>query len=344
MNNKYLLTNPLPWLLEESDPSIRYLVLRDIIHEKNISHEYDLLFASPAIANLMKNRTGDILGDLKNFDVFYRGSMWCFSEAVARGLDKRTSEIEKTGAFIIQRCQTDSGGFTFDWKPETPAACITGDMMKYLLVAGFYGASMERGIQWILRNQRHDGGWLHCPLNGYCDYLKFVFFNRSGSGIKRDHDKSVSSCFYATIACLMALEMYKTGDDSVTKSIRSAADFFLRHKLFKTLDDTPIRPRYGWNEDFRLLGYPVIAQYDILYGLLAVAQAGFLQDSRTGEAFNIIMPKQDKNGKWNLESAKTGMLYGNMRKPPVGKADKWVTLNAMRLFAYLEDTDDLREN
>jgi hypothetical protein len=78
----------------------------------------------------------------------------------------------------------------------------------------------------------------------------------------------------------------------------------------------------------------VLSQYDILYGLIFIAKAGLINDNRTGEAFNIIMSKQNNDGSWNLENAQTGMLYGNVKRNYVGKKNKWVTLNVLRLLKY----------
>ena len=63
-----------------------------------------------------------------------------------------------------------------------------------------------------------------------------------------------------------------------------------------------------------------------------VARAGYFKDSRTVDAFNLIMSKQNPDGSWNLENAQTGMLYGNNRKAPIGIKNKWVTLSVMRML------------
>jgi hypothetical protein len=335
MENRYLNKNPIDWLLEETDPSIRYLTRKEILVDGDYYNSYDTLLESNDIRMLLKDNT-DILGNTKHFDLFYKGTMWYFAEAVERGLDKQTNAIKKTAEFIIHRCQTNTGGFTLNWHPPVPVACRTGDMIKFLLRAGLNDENIGKGITWIADHQRHDGGWLHCPLAGICDQLKLILFNRPGDGLKREQNPNVASCFYATIACSMALIEYKqiTGFNRYDHHILKAANFFLKRSLFKTGMNTAIKPGESWNTDFRLLGYPVLSQYDILYGLIFIAKAGFINDNRTGEAFNIIMSKQNNDGSWNLENAQTGMLYGNVRRNFVGKKNKWVTLNVLRLLKY----------
>jgi hypothetical protein len=278
-----------------------------------------------------------ILGDQARFDIYYRGSMWYLAQAVEMGLDRREAPVERTAEFILGRCQKESGGFTLSWKPEVEVACRTGDMIRYLIRAGYDDERIDRGIRWIASHQRHDGGWLHCPLAGMCDVLKLALFNWSGSGLKREEDRRVPSCFYATIACAMALVDYRQVPGRNEEVIGRVAEFFLRRRMFRSEKDPGRTVRYkrNWNRDFTLLGYPILSQYDILFGLIFIARAGYFQDSRTGEAFNIIISRQNEDGTWNLDNAQTGMLYGNMGKgKPLGQKNKWVTLNALRLFKY----------
>lgn len=335
MINKYLITSPLSWLLEETDPLIRYLTLRDINEEKNLQKEYNGILKTPEIDRLLKNASGGILGNSRAFGLFYRGTMWCFAEAVERGLDIRSDVIVKTADFLFKRCQTEAGAFIHSWNPESPTACRTGDMVKYLQLAGYDDERIERGISWITEHQRHDGGWLYCPISTSCDFLKLLLFNRAGKGIQRESDTSVTSCFYATIACLYALILYNKRNSDANQALRSGIEFFLRRRIFKNRNNHAINPSFWWNRDFRLLGYPVLNQFDILYCMIVIARGGYLQDTRTGEAFNLIVSKQNNDGTWNLENAQTGMMYGNMKNPPLGKRNKWVTLNAMRVFKHL---------
>lgn len=339
MNSKYLNGNPLQWLLEESDPSIRYLTRKELLGHGSDQDGYDRIEESSAIKTLTGSK-GGVPGDTKNFDLFYNGTMWCFAEAVERGLDKRTPLIQESAEFLFTTAQTLSGGFSLSWRPRAELACRTGDMVKYLLRAGYNDERVQKGIEWIARNQRRDGGWLHCPIAGTCDQLKLILMKKPGNGLKRETDPEVTSCFYATISCCMALVEHAAlcGSDRYGEQIMNAAEFFLKRSLYKNSRGEPITPRGKWNPDFRLLGYPVMSQYDILYGLLFIARAGRIADRRTGEAFNLIMSRQNDDGTWNMESAGTGMLYGNRPKGHIGRKSKWVTLQVLRLlkFAGLE--------
>lgn len=339
--SNYLIDNPAEWLLDNSEPSIRFHALREILGEQTGHKEYTAILESRAIRR-MATHNATILGNTANYDLFYKGSIWCFAEAVERGLDNRTPIIHNTAEFIMSTCQTSSGGFGLNWHPRVELACRTGDMIKYLLRAGYRDERISRGIDWIVKNQRADGGWLHCPLAGICDQLKLVLLKKPGGGLQREQNPEVTSCFFATIACSMALveSSLLSGSDSNNDSIKKAADFFLMRSLFKNTRNEPIATRTSWNRDFRLLGYPVLSQYDILYGLIFIARAGLINDRRTGEAFNLIMSKQNNDGTWNMENVQTGMLKDDTVKRPSVKKSKWVTLQVLRLLKYADTYDN----
>ncbi len=334
LGSNYLNDTPAGWLLDKSDPSIRYLTRREILNEPTSEEDYRSILESPSIRRLVSQK-GNILGTSSNPDQYYKGSTWCFAEAVERGLDKRTHVVSTTAEFIMNTYQTSSGGFGLNWKPLLDLACRTGDMVKYLLKAGYRDDRITRGVEWIVKHQRADGGWLHCPLAGLCDQFKLVFLKKPGNGLRREHDPDVTSCFYATIACSMALVEYKSaaGPFHCSDSIDRASEFFLRRSMFKNSRQEPVATRTSWNRDFRLLGYPVLSQYDVLYGLLFIARAGKFADRRTGEAFNIIMSKQNNDGTWNMENAQTGMLKADNMSYRSGMKSKWVTLQVLRLLA-----------
>ncbi len=341
MIQKYLTEDAVSWLLEESDPSIRYLTLRDILEKKDLDDEYQKVLESEEIVKMIMRGKGELLGSAKNFDLMYMGAMWCFCEAVERGLDKRSDIVIKTAGFIAEKAQMDSGGFTIDWNPPLELACRTGDMISYFLRAGFNDQRVEQGIQWIKDHQRSDGGWLHCPLEGTWDILKLMLFKRSSSCMKREMEADVKSCFYATASCTMALLLFDETKKSLSPGAGKGLEFLLKNRLFMNSRNEPVKSKKQWNRDFRLLGYPVQSQYDILQGLFIAAMGGAFHDPRTAKAFNLLMAKQNTNGTWNMENAQTGMLFGRDSRRHVNKKSKWVTLRVLRLMKCLEGREGM---
>jgi hypothetical protein len=142
----------------------------------------------------------------------------------------------------------------------------------------------------------------------------------------------------------------------------------LMHRLFKS--DTSgrvIRPE--WTQ----LHFPLFYFYDILHGLQVVTALGFDGDERTKDARDLLLSKRLADGTWPLEATylrslrrnfvkdgKTGQWHsvqeegvdlsnvyrsaGKVGEVPniysslgeIGKANPWVTLNALRALKSFE--------
>ena len=76
--NKYLNGDPVPWLTDGENPAVTYLAKRDLVADEDPGRLYSQLELSALTGYFRKNSSGNILGDSKNFDTFYRGSVWFF--------------------------------------------------------------------------------------------------------------------------------------------------------------------------------------------------------------------------------------------------------------------------
>jgi hypothetical protein len=70
-------------------------------------------------------------------------------------------------------------------------------------------------------------------------------------------------------------------------------------------------------------------QTDVLEVLGILTSLGY-RDERMQEAINLIVSKQDKQGKWKLEDTFNGRFLVDIEEK--GKPSKWVTLNALRVL------------
>ncbi|MBP7603193.1 MAG: hypothetical protein KBA15_04660 [Spirochaetes bacterium] len=330
----YLNGNPARWLMNECGQEMRYLCVRDIFAPvmggKAVNEEYEKLRASREYG-IFFSATGDgVLGDRKRFDLVGRGAMSRFAEAVARGYDRREPAVRQTAGFISQKCRGDSGGFIMNWRPPIEAACVTGAMVRRLLEAGFDDDSTEHGMAWIRTRQRHDGGWLHCPIAGSLDVVRLLLLRKAGTGLSREYDHAVGSCVFATFECLMALIEYGERRGTREEAADRALDFLLENRLFtdSLRGATTVCAAGGRHSDFSRPAYSVFLQYDIVSGLIAVARAGRFGDGRENGAFNSMLSLQNPDGSFPPGRGGPGMPGGGRR---TGR-DPWVTLNALRFM------------
>lgn len=320
MFNRYLKGNPLPWLTDGSDRSVTSLALREFKNEITDypdSHLYSDDLTPDSLKQINPVNNGSI-------DIFYRGTLWHFLLAGESGLNVRIKSINDAALFLDHKISASDGGFSFHTNPLISTGCRTGNMVKAMIRSGYSSDRIEKGISWILKNQRQDGGWLHCPYSGTCDSIKLMFFKKPGKGLESENDLATKSCPVATAACSLALieaDLFKHKE-----AVNRGAEFFLSHlSLYE-------RKRFilqcGQSITLERAGYPVMTQVDPVSLLLVIFSSDYWDDKRATSLFSRIMKMQKSGGIWESENNYPGMIRGK-------GADRWVTLNVLRMLKIL---------
>ncbi len=306
------------WLLEESQPAVRYFTLTDLLGRGR--NDPDVKEAHADIAK--KGWAADILrlqkpdgrwasrprGSL--YGPKYNATNWMSLILSDLGLTKENAQVRKT-----------AGLFFKEWMRAPPMenifndeVCIVGNTARMLTRFGYaddrrVGKLFDR----LVEDQKEDGGW-HC--------------------FKSSH---------GTLDCWEALAAYSALPESrrtrkITRSIERGAEFYLERKLF---DDG--QRRYApW---FRF-HYPNHYYYDILVGLDVLTKLGYGGDRRLGPALKVLKEKRRSDGAWLLDSVHPDLAAGaqySLRKKAhpfslerAGKPSKWITLVAMRVQRRVE--------
>ena len=335
MIDKYLKANPLPWLTDGENPAVAFHAKNEFTESVDLNKNYKELEESKLTVYFNNNQSGGVLGNFKHPDIFYRGTVWYFLFAAECGYTVHTDFMNKTSEFLIQKTQLPSGGFSFTWNPPAAVGCRTGNLIRAMIMSGAGGDSVLSGTDWIVKNQRHDGGWLHCPVAGLCDIMKMVLLNKPGKGLLRENDELQPSCPVATLACASALQLLNKPEFNA--AVSSGAEFLLSNNLFmnRKFNDSV---KCGQTGDFAQTGYPVMAQYELISVLGFIFKTGKWNDGRAGEAFNHILKKQNSEGKWSLENRSAGMVKDE------GPGSRWVTLNSLRMLQSLYRKENQLEN
>jgi hypothetical protein len=338
---KILNESPIEWLLEESNPSVRYFTMRDILDKPEDSG--DVLATEKAISKsvivekiLGKQNSGGYWE--KPYSPYlpkYKSSYWTVMVLARLGMDRTNQKVRKACEFLF-RYQHDEGGFS----TETPAtaskeyeyrrkkgkelpskkefesshiyenqlSCLTGNMAAALLRIGYTDdARVKKAIGWLVRIQNNDGGWL-------CPYWKA-------------HAKDKHGCFMGTICPMEAfseLPRYNLTEE-IKKAISNGAEFLLIHRLFKAEHHNFNIINQSWLElSFPWFGYNILRSLDILTKL------GYERDERMNDAIEILLQKRKTNGTWILENSPTGRMQANLETK--GQPSKWITLIALRVL------------
>jgi hypothetical protein len=339
-----LKKDPTDWLMEENNPSVRYLTLKHLLGKDNSDPEVraakDAIPEIRPVAKILdkQHREGYWEDQWNPYHAKYKSSYWQIMILSQLGMDRSDERIRKGCEHVFQ-FQLDEGGFSsytqecaardYEWYlkrgkklspfkewaaalvSEHQYSCLTGNMAATLIRLGYNDdPRVKRALEWLVKIQNEDGGWL-------CPYW-------------HAHIKDTHSCFVGTITPLNALSMVP--DSERTKDMKQAitkgAEFLLMHRLYKAdhHDFKVIKP------EWLSLHFPVL-WYDILRGLRVLTELGYGRDERTSDAIELLKEKQTEDGKWLLERTPAGRMLTSLGKK--GAPSKWVTLNALRVMKRL---------
>ncbi len=300
------------WLLE-SDPSIRWQVMKDLTHEAPdaIAAERSRVATEGWGAQLLAVQSPAGSWEGRQWDLVTLDTLVVLKDF---GLDP-TSKQART---MIDRVDK---GLVYKYLNNRPflhgetEPCING---RILGVGAYYKEPNDALANQLLGEQLEDGGW-------NCDALEET--------MKRP--KSKRSSFHTTICVLEGLLDYeRAGGKSaaVTKARKRAENYLLDRRMFRSI-------RTGEVNDERWLrfSYPTFWHYDILRGLDYLRNAGIKPDSRVGEAIETVIGRRDQDGRWPLDFVHSEHIPLEM-ETSVGKASRWNTLRALRVLRWYNNS------
>jgi hypothetical protein len=296
----------LHWLLD-SDPSIRWQVLRDLLHE------------SPEVVDAERSRVasegwGSRLLDLQGPDGHWGGGAfvprsWASTLETLMllrdlGLDP-AGERARRAIGLVRDHSTwgpefgDSPFFEGEVEP-----CING---RALASGAYFGEASDRLVERLLQEQLEDGGW-NCAA-----------------------PPSRRSSFHSTICVLEGLLEYEKAK-GVTTAVKDARlrgqEYLLERRMLRSLSTGEvIHP--AWTQ----FSFPMRWHYDVLWGLDYLRRAGVEPDPRVAEAVDLVLKKRDAGGRWPLENPHAGQVHFDM-EDGAGKPSRWNTLRALRVLDW----------
>ncbi len=336
----------LKWLLEETNPPVRYFALRDILDKKEDDPEVisakEAIFNSEVANKILQKQNLDGSWE-KGFNPYlpkYKASYWQIMTLGQLGLDKTNIRVEKAceyifqfqraeGSFISQTPETLAREYEYrvgkgrklpprdEWVSsiifEQQLSCLTGNMAAALIRLGYeHDNRVKKALAWLTQIQNRDGGWL-------CPYW-------------RAHIKDKHGCFYGSICALEAFSEVKAYNrtEQTKVAVEKGAEFLLMHRLFKA-------DHHGYktiNSAWLVLSFPWFYGYNILRGLDVLTKLGYVSDERLEDAVELLLQKQQRDGTWLLENTPTGRMQTNIEKK--GKPSKWITLISLRVLKRLD--------
>jgi hypothetical protein len=324
----YLNSDPTEWLLEEENPSVRYFTLTGILEEvednKEVRNAKERIMTKGIVPKILKKqKEGGYWVDPENFYVYtkYRGTVWSFIVLAEFNADRTNDQIKQTCEYILENSyDRESGGFSArsnenkGGSHEHVIPCLTGNMIWALIKFGFLeDPRVKQGIKWILKYQRFDDGIKLAP-KGW-PYQRY------------NNCWGKHTCHMGVVKNLKALTEIPPNkrSDEMKDFINKAAEYLLNHHIYKQSHNLNIVAKQEWTQ----FGFPLLWKIDALEVLDILTKLGY-KDNRMQDAIDLVISKQNKNGRWFLEKTFNGRMQVNIEQK--NRESKWISLFALRIL------------
>lgn len=307
----------LDWLLD-SDPSIRWQVLRDLV-----GAPADVVVAERA--RVASDGWGARLLALQDPDGTWAGGAcfpagfdwadmrygqpWTSTLPVLQllrdlGVDPADDRVRGAIERVRAGCRWEHAGQPFFEGEVEP--CING---RVVAIGGYFGQDVDPVVARLLREQLADGGW-------NCDAER----------------GSVRSSFATTINVVEGLLEHERGSgraDVRAARLRGEA-YLLERALFRRKSTGEVVDA-KWLE----LSFPVWWHYDVLRALDHFRNTGDPPHTRVREAIDVVRSKRGGDGRWPLERTHRGAVHFALEDGD-GRPSRWITLRALRVLTWYE--------
>jgi hypothetical protein len=313
----------IQWLLQDDQPSIKYLALTQLLGKPEKDPE--VMSARNAITKTgwakdildTQNTAGWWVGGESLYKPKYLSTNWMLLILSDLGLTKDEPKIAKSCQLWMKRFSKSDGGFGIDGA-KSSHLCTAGNAARALVKFGYvYHPKVRSAFNWFVKTQAKLGGW-SCYL----------------SGRNLDSWEPLSA---------FAVYPKEKWTKSMKLALEKAAEFFLERELH--IQGDHYEPWYRFH-------YPIHYYYDILVGLDFMTALGYGNDKRMNHAIEVLKKKRRSDGKWNLDAVHPDVSDEYMewyRKHPKqaptpfalekpGEPSKMITLKAMQVLNRLGET------
>ena len=306
----------IPWLLD-SDPSIRWQVMRDLIGAipGEVAAERARVATEGAGARLLALQGADGRWGGAAWNRGWNSTMHVLMLLRDMGLDPASDQARHAVGLVRDRVTwkgcgpqdcDDNPFFSGEVEP-----CINGQVGA---VGAYFGQDVRGIIDQLLAEQLPDGGWNCEAANG-----------------------STRSSFNTTLCVLEALlehEWAVGASPEVTGARLRGQEYLLERRLFRRLSTGEVieRDRKG-GAAWTRFAFPTWWHYDVLRGLEYLRRAGVAPDGRVTEAIDLVESKRDGDGRWPLEVRYAGEMPVETDDGE-GRPSRWNTLRALRVLNW----------
>lgn len=306
----------ISWLLEESNPSVRYRTLVELLdYKENDSEVVDSMKLIPNTKDvknlfskmhpdgywLQKNpRTKQILGDGVAYGS-YATTHFILSYLAELGLTKENEIVAKAAERYLS-LQAEDG----DWWLHM--SCLIGYNIHTFIKLGYKDdIRVKKALDFLLNQELPDNGYL-CDMH-----------------IKKYKTKLPKSCIRGSAKALTAFSLVQ--DLYEHERVKKLLEYFLdRNAIYKSKDLNQFV-----NKDVIRFTYPITWGTNTYEILLALSRMGFGNDKRLDDAWEFMKSRETENGRYILDYSPGQSPWKVGKK---GEENKWITFYVLLAEKY----------
>ncbi len=304
----------LDWLLD-SDPSIRWQVMRDLTDEPAdvVAAERSRIATEGWGARLLAMQAPDGLWAGNAFAQDHTDTFHVMELLRRLGLDPGSEEALRAVSLVREHVTWGDGAW---WNPPWAdkrffggevEPCINGNVVA---TGSYFGVDMASLVERLLGEQLSDGGW-NCEVENGATVSSFGTTINVLEGLL-EHERAIG------------------GSAAVSEARRRGEEYLLERRLFRRKSTGEVI-----DPSFLQLSFPTWWHYDVLRALDYLRDAGLRGDERVTEAIGLVEGNREPDGRWPLQNVHEGENCFEMEDGE-GRPSRWNTLRALRVLDHFE--------
>ena len=331
------ITEPLEWLLESSDPWIRYNTLVELLGAPKRSGEVREALAeamaTPPISRILAGLNPE--GGYSNpaaaakwgtsavaagYKPSYRGAAWKLLFLAEAGADPGDDRVRGLGEVILTNAYSEDRGtfgVSFRGGEVYMMPCFMGNMIWALSRLGLGSRPEVRSaLDWLVRYQRFDDG----------DWRPPTAFPYRGV---RERCWGRHTCYWGVTNLLRAMTVVpkRFCSPEADEVKQRGVDFVVAHRLLWS-SHNPSKPIATKNSRPQRLTAPLTYYHDAVEIASTMLKLG-VEGEAVDNAVEFVLSKRNEEGKWVLDNA-PGPLDAPFGSK--GRESKWITFRALRML------------
>lgn len=332
---KPLNGDPIPWLLEPDpdNPGVRYFALADLLDRA--ADDIEVVVARQAIMETgpvpailaEQHADGYWVKPGAGYNPKYRSSVWSVIFLAQLGADGNDPRVRAGCEYILTHALASSGGFSVSGPPSAAILCLNGNLCAALLDLGWLGDKrLDRALDWLARAITGKG---FAPAEDQKAPLRYYKSSTCGPGFACAANNRLP-CAWGAVKAMLAFGKLPAGarTPTIAEAIETGVEFLLSRD--PAVADYPT----GWSDkpsrSWFKFGFPLFYVTDVLQNLETLTSLGFGSGPRLNSALELVLSKQDEQGRWKMEYTYTSKTWADIEKK--GQPSKWVTLGALRVL------------